>query len=526
MKVMQEFSISGHIHDLEVVALWGHLPRSENVKFTSSGEHNSHHLVDGSPDLLFMKMKKWFTLLTKPVREVKDLKDAIAFLLDEDHESAVLINKVDAAEVRAREKFYRQTPDVAYAEIDFSNFDSTLSPQVEGQLASLGLSTDWWSQVVNEYPDPNQFFAICNSHAVNEANGSPDMYAFERPKGVVGGSSEAKVFWSMEALGRLLPSAVRSTYRVSILQPDTKYDMLIGVINALKTPLIMNTVDAERAFARRLPIYFIGVNNATEIIPYWRHLEDAASLLRGDATFMVANNDSEAAGASVSQRLLHHLNVLPDELPAVRLLLMQDRGVGIWEKSSLYCPSDNYLSSSQGLVDYYNDYQNGKLKLCVRSEPLHDDMHLPGEAEVLVGENFEDQVFLIDTHKDILIDAYAPWCGHCKAFEPQLRKLAEFAALIPGETLRVAKIDATRNDLTGIGQLRGYPSLLFFPGGNRKKPIEHRGSRSAEDLLKWIRDHATNKFDVAETIEERQRRKGGHAIMSRAAQVRAVLDEL
>jgi thiol-disulfide isomerase/thioredoxin len=44
-------------------------------------------------------------------------------------------------------------------------------------------------------------------------------------------------------------------------------------------------------------------------------------------------------------------------------------------------------------------------------------------SQVVVAESFEEIVN--DPEKDVLIEFYAPWCGHCKSLEPKYKELAE-----------------------------------------------------------------------------------------------------
>lgn len=43
--------------------------------------------------------------------------------------------------------------------------------------------------------------------------------------------------------------------------------------------------------------------------------------------------------------------------------------------------------------------------------------------QVVVAENFDSIVN--DDDKDVLIEFYAPWCGHCKSLEPKYKELGE-----------------------------------------------------------------------------------------------------
>jgi len=50
----------------------------------------------------------------------------------------------------------------------------------------------------------------------------------------------------------------------------------------------------------------------------------------------------------------------------------------------------------------------------------------------------------MDTTKDVLVEYYAPWCGHCKSLAPIYEELAN--KLKSNKNLVIAAMDATANE--------------------------------------------------------------------------------
>ena len=62
----------------------------------------------------------------------------------------------------------------------------------------------------------------------------------------------------------------------------------------------------------------------------------------------------------------------------------------------------------------------------IKSEADSPD-HLAQAVKVVTGNSFQSLV--IDNTKDVLVEFYAPWCGHCKKLEPIYLKMAQ--VLVP-----------------------------------------------------------------------------------------------
>ena len=106
-------------------------------------------------------------------------------------------------------------------------------------------------------------------------------------------------------------------------------------------------------------------------------------------------------------------------------------------------------------------------------------------VKVIVGKNFNQIVR--DSDDDVLLEFYAPWCGHCKALEPKYTELAESLKDVKG--LVIAKIDSTANEIDGI-HVGGFPTIKFFPKGSKRAPVDYDGEREVEGFKTWLKTNS------------------------------------
>jgi len=140
------------------------------------------------------------------------------------------------------------------------------------------------------------------------------------------------------------------------------------------------------------------------------------------------------------------------------------------------------------LADFIELYKKGKAKPRFKSEkpPKKNS----GPVKVVVANTFEQIVN--DDSKDVLIEFYAPWCGHCKQLEPVYKQLGEKMKKISPDVV-IAKMDATANDKMLGYEVSGFPTIYFSPKGAKSKPISYSGDRSLDDMVKFIKTHSTIK---------------------------------
>jgi len=73
---------------------------------------------------------------------------------------------------------------------------------------------------------------------------------------------------------------------------------------------------------------------------------------------------------------------------------------------------------------------------------------------------FQEEV--LDSNLPVLVDFWAPWCGHCTRLSPVIDEVAEEL----GDAIKVVKVNVDANrELATQYNIKSLPSMLIFKAG-------------------------------------------------------------
>ncbi|XP_025413413.1 protein disulfide-isomerase [Sipha flava] len=188
---------------------------------------------------------------------------------------------------------------------------------------------------------------------------------------------------------------------------------------------------------------------------------------RGKIVFVTINADEEE-----HQRILEFFGMKKDEVPSMRAIKLED-DMTKFKPESPEITGDNVRK-------FVSDFVEGKVKQHLLSEELPEDWNKT-PVWTLTAKNFDSVA--LDPSKNVLVEFYAPWCGHCKQLAPIFDKVGEHFA--NQDDIVIAKMDATVNELEHT-KISSFPTLTYYPKGENPKAIEYNGDRTLEAIIKFI----------------------------------------
>jgi len=193
----------------------------------------------------------------------------------------------------------------------------------------------------------------------------------------------------------------------------------------------------------------------------------AAKGFKGKVLFVYVNGEVED-----NLRIMEFFGIQTKDLPTVRLINLADDDMTKYKPAQPEITTDVITEFVQGFLD-------GKLKPHLLTQDVPEDWDAK-PVKVLVGKNFDEVAR--DKTKDVLVEFYAPWCGHCKQLAPIWDKLGE--EFKDSKDVVIAKMDSTANEVEGV-KIQSFPTIKFFP--KEGDVVDYNGGRTLEDFVKFMK---------------------------------------
>jgi len=258
------------------------------------------------------------------------------------------------------------------------------------------------------------------------------------------------------------------------LEGDITSESVTEFVNSNYLPLVVdfNTDTAKQIFQGSYKNHFIMFQSAKDE-KYEHNLHNARKVakdFKGDIMFVSVTTDEEE-----HKRVIEFFGISNDEVPTFRMTVSV-------EDMIKYKP-DSAEMSEENIRAFIKSLKAGDLKPHLKSQDLPEDWDA-APVKVLVSSNFAE--IALDASKDVLVEFYAPWCGHCKKLAPIWDELGE--KFKDNDKITIAKIDMTANELADV-KVRGFPTIKLFKAGDNAV-VDYNGGRTLDDFVKFLTPEA------------------------------------
>jgi protein disulfide-isomerase A1 len=294
----------------------------------------------------------------------------------------------------------------------------------------------------------------------------------------------------------------------AVLKGKITEEALDEHVKAEKLPptIVFNDKNSQKIFGAGIERQLLLVANAKDLKPdakVFKAFRAAATAHKGKLVFVTVDLDGTS-----KDPVVNFFGIKEEDAPVI---------VGFEMNANKKYKLTEAINE-KSVAKFAEGMSAGTLTPEYKSAAIPDEP-LDGGVTVIVGKNFDKIVK--DADKDVLLEVYAPWCGHCKTLEPIYKKLAKRLAKV--DSVVIAKMDGTENEHPDV-DVKGFPTIILFPAGKGAAPIPYEGGdRSLKSLTKFLKKNAAKSFELPKKGKDSKEEEEEAAAEAEEAEVK---DEL